>query len=425
MTDYLPPQNIEAEKAVLGSVLKRMESLASVCSFLTAGMFYKTAHNRIFAHMTEMYNEDLEIDIVTLSESLTKSKLLDQVGGMYYLTELEETVPSSANIEDHARIVLEKHKLRKVMALGQYLISQSSESLDPDELIDKAGNELIKISNQTANEEKTTSEILHETLDRIDKRQAGEIIGVRVPFERLAGMLGDLEGGEFILIAARPSQGKTSMALQIAEDVAFNQKINVGIMSLETTNEQLMIRILSQIAQVPGGKIKFGCMDNSQYERFNKATQTIYENSDRIIMNDSVYSIWEIRSRAIRLKQKHNIGILIIDYLQLIDGKGENRNVIIQNISRSLKLVAKKLDIPVVALSQLSRLAEGIEPSMNHLRESGALEQDADKIIFPYRPDYKDGGTDAMFIIGKNRDGAVGKIEDVTFQKEIVSFVNG
>ena len=423
--DYQPPRNIDAEQSVLCAIIKDPDSLASIVSYITADMFYRTAHSRIYSHLIDMFNTDKEIDTITLAESLTKSKLLEQVGGMYYLTELTEVVPSSAKIEHHAGIVLEKHKLRKVLLLGQTLISRAVENCDPDEVIDMAGNELIKISNQTAKEEQTASDILRNTLDKIDKRQAGEIVGIRIPFERLSDMLGDLEGGEFILIAARPSQGKTSMALQIAEDVAMNQKINVGIMSLETTNDQLMIRILSQVAQVPGRNIKYGNLDKSQYERFNKATQTIHENSDKIIMIDSIYSIWEIRAKAIRLKQKHNIGLLIIDYLQLIDGKGENRNVIIQNISRSLKLIAKKLDIPVIAVSQLSRLAEGIEPSMNHLRESGALEQDADKIIFPYRPDYKDGSDGAMFIVGKNRDGSVGKIEDVIFKKEIVSFING
>lgn len=430
--DRIPPQSIEAEMAVLGSMLIDKEAVGKVVEILDEFCFYKEAHRKIYAAAVHLYEKNEPVDIVTLSEELKRRKELEGVGGSYYLTELVESVPSAANVEYHAKIVLEKALLRKLISTATEIITESYEAQeDVDELIDKAEHKIFSLSEKRLRKGFVPiNPIMHDTFEVLESyhQRRGGVTGIPTGFYRLDELTSGLQKSDLIIVAGRPSMGKTAFCLNVARNVAINAKIPVGIFSLEMASYQLAMRMLCSEARVDAHKLRTGKLPKDDWQKLSLSVGHLAE-APIYIDDTPAPGILEIRAKARRLKVERNVGLIIIDYLQLIQGpkNAETRQQEISLISRSLKALAKELDIPVMALSQLSRAVEtrggDRRPVLSDLRESGALEQDADLVLFIYRPEVYGHEGPAEIIIGKQRNGPTGIVK-LSFISEYARFEN-
>lgn len=426
MTELLnrtPPYNMEAEQAVLGSILIDAESLATAVEHLKSDDFYSESHKEIFAAILDIHAKSDPVDVVTLVEEIKNRGNLERAGGIAYLTDLSMSVPSTANVKYYIKIVDEKSTLRRLISASNEIIRncyQGQEELE--NIIDQAEKRIFELSQrQHSHQFFSIKEVLLEVYARIEElaKNKGRITGVPTGFAEFDNITSGLNPSELILVAARPSMGKTSFVLNIAQYAALRARVPVALFSLEMAKEQLAQRMLSSEANVELHKIRVGKLDEADWLKLVKAAGPLSQAPIYIDDSPSINSM-ELRSKARRLKMERNIGMVIIDYLQLMSGKGriENRQQEISEISRSLKALARELKVPVVALSQLSRAPEaraGHRPMLSDLRESGAIEQDADLVAFLYRDEYYNKDTDkkniAEVIIAKQRNGPTGTVE--------------
>ena len=439
--DRVPPQALQAEKAVLGSMLLDNEAAGRVLELLDGDAFYKGAHRKILEIMLKLYEVNEPIDLITLAEGLKKNNILDEVGGMYYLTELTEAVPSAANVDYHAKIVLEKFLLRRLIEESSAIVRDCYEGQeDVFDLLDRSESRIFSLSEQKARKGyEHISPIMHNTFEKIEKfhSQAGTVTGVPSGFSALDEMTSGFQEAELVIVAGRPSMGKTALVLNMARNAAVDGKVAVGFFSLEMSSESLAMRLLTAEARIDAHLLRTGRLREEQWQQLSMRAGALAEAP--IFIDDTPgITVLELRSKARRMKKEHNIGMIIIDYLQLMQGpKGvESRQQEISTISRSLKALAKELDLPVIALSQLSRAVEqrggDKRPMLSDLRESGAIEQDADMVCFVFRPEFylrpeeaEAEGVVGMaeVIIGKQRNGPIGHV-NLTFIKKYAKFEN-
>ena len=431
----LPPQHIEAEQSVLGGILIENEAVNRVTEILDADDFYRDAHRKIYDALLNLSERDEPADLITLTNELRKSDLLDSIGGASYLASPIDSVPTAANIEYYARIVKEKAILRKLIQTSTEIITQGYEDRgDVEGFLDEAERAIFEISEKRVRPSfYPIREIVKESFATIEKlfKKKEAVTGVPSGFKELDRMTAGFQPSDLIIIAGRPSMGKTAFCLDVAEYAAIGNKIPVAIFSLEMSKEQLVIRMLCSQANVEGTRLRTGYLNESDWPKLTIAAGNL---SDAPIYIDdtAALSALELRAKARRLKSEHGLGMVIVDYLQLMKGRArvESRQQEISEISRSLKALAKELNIPVIAVSQLSRKTEertGNRPQLSDLRESGAIEQDADLILFIYRDEVYNRSEDnpnrgkAEVIIGKQRNGPIGKI-DLAFLDKFTTF---
>jgi replicative DNA helicase len=429
----LPPQNIEAEQSILGGVLIENDALNIVIEFLEDGDFYREAHQKIFKSMIALSEKNEPLDLITLTNELKKKKELEDIGGASYLAGLVESVPTAANIAYYAKIVKEKSILRKLISTATEIVTQSyQERKNLEDFLDEAEQAIFRISeNQVRPAFYPIKEIVKESFKVIERLYEKKelITGVPSGFKDLDRKTAGFQNAELIIVAGRPSMGKTALCLNIAQHAAIATKIPTAIFSLEMSKEQLAIRMLCSEARVDSARLRSGFLSESDWPKLTMAAGALSD-APIFIDDSAAISVLELRAKARRLKADRGLGLVIVDYLQLMRGRSgaERREQEISEISRSLKALAKELNIPVIAISQLSRKAEdrpGRRPQLSDLRESGAIEQDADVIIFIYRdevynPDSDQRGT-AEVIIGKQRNGPTGKA-DLSFISEFTTF---
>ncbi|WP_423055349.1 replicative DNA helicase [Zhaonella formicivorans] len=434
MIDRVPPQNIEAEQAVLGSMLLDKEAIFNVIEILKSSDFYLEAHRVIYEAIVELNEQGQAVDLVTLTEELRRKSLLDKVGGVSSLAFLSSVVPTAANAEHYARIVEEKATLRSLITAATKIAQKAYEGEeDLSQLLDDAERMIMDISQRRRKEGFTPiKELLINTIEHLEYlvKHKGEATGVPT-FRDLDKLLSGLHKSDLIICAARPGMGKTSFCLNIAQKVAIKEKLPVAIFSLEMSKEQLVQRMLSSEAMVDQHKLRSGFLQEEDWKRLASAAGRLAE-APIFIDDTPAISVLEIRGKTRKLKAETGLGLVIIDYLQLMQSskRTENRQQEISDISRSLKALARELDIPVLALSQLSRAVEQTHdkrPALSHLRESGSLEQDSDCVLFIHRPEYYDPETDkkgiAEIIVAKHRHGPTGSVE-VGFLAEFTKFVD-
>lgn len=435
LAQRLPPQNLEAETSVLGAVLLENEALNRVLEILKEDDFYRNAHRRIFSAILHLYEHSEPVDLITLSEVLKTRGELDDVGGVEYLNSLVNGVPTAANISYYAKIIKEKALLRKLINRTTEIVSQSySISGDVDEFIDQAERTIFEISEDRVRPSfypiKDLIKSSFKTIERLyEKRQL--ITGVPTGFQRLDELTSGLQPSDLIIIAGRPSMGKTALALNIAQNASVQAAIPAAIFSLEMSKEQLALRMLCSEAKVDAHRLRGGFLSESDWPKLTRAAGSLSE-APLFIDDTPGLSALEMRAKTRRLKIEHNLGLVIVDYLQLMRGRAraDSREQEISDISRSLKALAKELSIPVIALSQLNRRVEergDKRPQLSDLRESGAIEQDADVILFLYREEVYNKSEEnrgkAEIIIGKQRNGPTDKV-DLAFLDKYTRFEN-
>ncbi len=429
----MPPQDINAEISVLGSMLQDAGAVSKSVEILKPSCFYKSANEKIFEVMQALFDRGEQIDVLTVGAELQRRDQLDTVGGNYYLTELVARTPSAANVEYHAHIVLDKAILRRASAAGILITDAAlSNQHTAENVIEIAEQEVFSLSTGRRNGFSAISPVLHKTFDNIETAHQVRtgITGIASGFADLDDKTAGFHNSNLIIIAGRPGMGKTAYALACARNAAVDHKIGVGIFSLEMANYELAHRLLCSEARVDSHKVRGGKLPRDQFSKLALAVGKLAESP--IYIDDSpALSVTEIRARARRLFVEKRVGMFIVDYLQLVRGpKSENKVVEIGEISRGLKALAKELDVPVIALSQLSRAVEqrggDRRPILSDLRESGAIEQDADVVLFVYRQEVYDRVESegvSEIIIGKQRMGPTGTVK-VMFLKEYVLFTN-
>ncbi|MBI4653294.1 replicative DNA helicase [Candidatus Kuenenbacteria bacterium] len=435
----LPPQNIEAEQSVLGSLLIDKNALVKIADILEPKDFYTEKHGMIFASMLDLYEKKEPIDLLSLGNRLKEKKQLEEIGGKSYLIKLARLTPTSAHIVIYAKIVQKKATLRKLINAATEIseLGHQEEVEDISQLLDKAESLLFGVSQKYLKQNFIPIQnILTEAFDRIDElhKQKGKLRGLPTGFSDLDNILAGLQKSDLIILAARPSMGKTALALDIALNVARTTKIPVGIFSLEMSQDQLVDRLICSQANVDLWRMRTGRLsekeDDDDFPKIGHAMAVLSE-APIFIDDSATVNIMEIRTKCRRLQAEHGLGLIILDYLQLMEGrKNENRVQEVAEITRSLKGIARELNIPVLALSQLNRAVESRTPpipKLSDLRESGTIEQDADVVMFIYREDiYKQESHKkniAEIYIAKHRNGPTGKIE-LFFDERKVSFRN-
>ena len=432
----VPPQDIEAEMAVLGAMFLDLEAVGKTIEIIDENCFYKTAHKLIYGACVELYENREPIDVITMADMLKKKGHLEAVGGNYYLIQLSEKVPTAANIEHYAKIVLEKALLRRLIQVNTEIITKAFEHKgDVYSMLDTAEKEIFELSERKLKKGfLKIDSTLHKTMELIQgfHGKKGGVTGVASGFTDLDKMTSGFQNSDLIIVAGRPSMGKTALCLNIARNASVDYGVPVGIFSLEMANHQLAMRLLCAEAKVNSHQVRTGTLPQEEWQKLSMTVGNLA--SAQMYIDDSPgLSILEIKAKARRLKYEKGIGLLIIDYMQLIHGPAgsESRQQEISMISRSLKALAKELDLPVIALSQLSRAVEGRtdrRPQLADLRESGAIEQDADLVLFifreeVYKPDDETVKNMASIIIGKQRNGPIGAF-DLHFHKEFTRFAD-
>ena len=433
--EKVPPQNLEAEMAVLGSMLIDEDALSVAIETLDPDSFYKDSHKKIFQAMVDLYNANRAVDLITLTDELKRNNSLDEVGGVSFLTALVNSVPTAANISHYVSIVKEKSILRTLITNATKIVSLCYESEgNVDEVVDSAERFIFEVTNK-----RPQGTYLHlkeiikdsiETIDRLYQKKA-HITGIPTGFIDFDSKTSGLQASDLIVIAGRPSMGKSALALGIAEYAGVVEKMPVAFFSLEMSKEQLVQRMLCAHAKVDAHKVRTGYLASSDWPRLTAAAGKLSE-APIFIDDTPAISVMELRAKARRLKAHQDIRLIILDYLQLMrgSGKAENRQQEISDISRSIKALARELSIPIVAISQLSRAVESRtdhRPQLFDLRESGAIEQDADLVVLIlreecYSPSPENEGI-AEIIIAKQRNGPVGSF-NLTFLKEYTRFEN-
>ena len=436
--EILPPQNLEAERSVLGACLIDREAIDRVTEiFREPEVFYRPAHQYIFETMLRLADRSEPGDLITLSNELRRTNRLEEVGGPDYLVELTEVVPTAANAQHYARIVRERSLRRELIHAGTNIVQMAHESADEiDALVDRAEQSVFAIANRTvASDFVPLKKVLDNTFERFESIYEGgaAVVGIPTGYRDLDAMTGGLGRSNFIIIAARPSMGKTAFAMNIAQHVAVNQRMPVAVFSMEMSKEELGTRMLCSEAQIESERIKTGHIHDSDWRRLAKVMN--YMGDAPLYIDDSGgLSVTEISAKCRRLHKSHGLDMVLIDYIQLIRGSGRNdanRTQELSEISRHLKFLSKELKIPVIALSQLSRAVESRtdkRPMLSDLRESGAIEQEADLVMMIYRDEYYEKEHSekkgiAEIIIAKQRSGPTGTVE-LHFHKQFVKFVS-
>jgi len=434
--DRMPPQNIEAEQAVLGAIFLESSALTLASEILIPEDFYRASHQKIFNAMLKVADKGEPVDLVTVTAELADAKMLEEIGGVSYLSELANSVPTAANVEYYARIVEEKSILRRLIRTATAIAQEGYTREDEiDSLLNEAEKRIMEVSQRkNAGAFQNIKDILVQTYDNIEMlhNRKGEITGIPTGFTELDRMTAGFQRSDLIIVAARPSVGKTAFALNIAQNVATKTDENVAIFSLEMSAQQLVMRMLCAEGNINAQNLRTGKLTPEDWGKLTMAMGSL-SNAGIYIDDTPGIRISEIRAKCRRLKQESGLGMVLIDYLQLIQGSGrnrENRQQEVSEISRSLKALARELEVPVIALSQLSRGVEQRQdkrPMMSDIRESGSIEQDADIVAFLYRDDYYDKESENKniieIIIAKQRNGPVGTVQ-LAFIKEYNKFVN-
>ena len=441
--ERVPPQNIEAEQAVLGAMLIDKEAIAKATEVLSADDFYREAHRVIFSAMLELYNKNEAVDMVTVTEILKRDNKLEDIGGIAYITSLANVVLTAANVKYHAEIVAEKSVLRQLVRVSTEIAAMGYEANeDVGTLLDTAESRILEISNRKKKNDFTAiNDILMDSVQSIESllQNKGGLTGLPAGFADLDKLTSGLHPSDFIILAARPSMGKTALALNIVQNVALRahkviggEPRSVAFFSLEMSKEQLVNRMLCAEAGIDSQRLRVGEMHDEDWTHLWDACDTM--SRAKIYIDDTAgITAMDMRSRARRLKAEHGLDLIVVDYLQLMQGSGKRNNSgdrqqEVSEISRSLKALARELDVPVLALSQLSRSVESRQvkrPMLSDLRESGSLEQDADIVAFLYREDYYNPETEnkhTELIIAKHRNGPVDTV-NLFFQKQFTKFV--
>lgn len=433
----IPPQNTDAEASLLGSVLIDADALGRIADKIHANDFYDQRHQIIYEAMISLYNSHKPVDLLTLSNQLEEKKQLSDAGGSSYLTELTNTVPTSAHIEQYAEIVTQKSTRRKIIAAATEITTMGfNEDAESTELLSRAEAAIFSVSQGNMKQELASIEsILSESFDRLDElhKNKSKMRGVPTGYRDLDNILAGLQPSDLVILAARPAMGKSTLAMNIAHHVATKEQSSVLVFALEMSKEQLVDRLLAAEAGIDAWNIRTGNLSDKDFERLGQAMGTLSEAS--IYIDDTpMLTVLEMRTKARREQQKRPLGLIVVDYLQLMSGtsrsNAENRVQEISEISRGLKAIARELNVPVLALSQLSRSVENRHPQIPQLadlRESGSIEQDADVVAFMYREDYYNPETDREHItdiyIKKHRNGPTGKLE-LYFHPERLQFLS-
>ncbi len=432
----VPPQNVEAESALLGSIMLRPEAMNEIIDFVKADSFYSERHRIIFKIMMELFSKSAPIDLLSVSSRLQEKNLLEQIGGASFLAELVQGVPSSTNAKHYSEIVQKKYMMRNLISAAERISELGfDESADLEEMLDRAEKSIFEVTNFSgAHKFIELKDTLSEAWERLDRlhNAKDQLRGIPTGFKDLDSKLSGLQKSDLIILAARPSMGKTSLALDIARQTAVNHKTPVGIFSLEMSSQQLVDRMLSAAASVDSWKLRTGkglSLEND-FSRIRTAMDSLSQ-APIYIDDQPGNNVLKMRSIARRLKSEKGLGLIIVDYLQLMvpTNARYNDNLVQQvtEISRSLKHLARELDVPVLALSQLSRAVEsrGGKPRLSDLRDSGSIEQDADVVMFIHREDKYNENSDrpniAEIMIEKHRNGPTGKV-DLYFREEKASF---
>ena len=420
----IPPQSIEAEQSVIGSMLIDKEVIPVVMEVLKPEDFYRPDHKEIYDVIIELFDKAQPIDLITVSERLKLHGKLELVGGLEYLTNIATEVPTTANVKHYAKIVEEKSLLRKLIKASSDIVDLGfNASEEVSFILDKAEQNIFDILQKRSSQGFVPiKDVLVDTFNKLEElyNNKGHITGIPTGFSDLDFKTSGMHNSDLVLIAARPAMGKTAFALNLAQNAAVHSGVPVAIFSLEMSKEQLVNRMLCSEAMVDSNKMKTGQLEDNDWQKVARALGPLSEAP--IFIDDTPgISITEIRAKCRRLKLEHNLGLVVIDYLQLMQGsrsRSENRQQEISEISRSLKILAKEINIPVICLSQLSRAAEtrtDHRPILSDLRESGAIEQDADIVMFLYRDDYYNPETEkkniAEVILAKHRSGSTGTVE--------------
>jgi replicative DNA helicase len=439
----LPPHSIEAEQSVIGGLLLENEALDKIADILSAQDFYQHDHKTIFEHIGKLIEHNRPADIVTVAESLESTAELSTIGGIAYLGSLAQNTPTAANIRRYAEIVRERAIMRKLVVVGSGIAESAynPNGRDAQQLLDEAEAKIFQIAEGGQRSSQGFQDIqvlLPQVAERIEtlflRDNPSDVTGIPTGFSDLDSMTSGFQGGDLIIVAGRPSMGKTAFSLNIAENVALDTGLPVAVFSMEMASTQLAMRMIGSVGRLDQHRMRTGRFEDEDWEKLTTALGKLNE-APIFIDEGAGLSSFDVRARARRLhRQTGKLGLIVVDYLQLMAApagrQGENRATEISEISRSLKALAKELDVPVVALSQLNRSVEqrpDKRPVMSDLRESGAIEQDADLILFIYRdevynPDSPDKGT-AEIIIGKQRNGPIGRVR-LTFIGEHTRFEN-
>lgn len=444
LEERVPPQSIDAEQSVLGAMLIDKDAIAKVTEILNADDFYREAHRVIFNAMLELYGKNEAVDMITITDILRRDNKLEDVGGIAYITSLANAVPTAANVKYHANIVEEKSVLRQMVKVSTEIAAMGYEANEEvNILIDKAESRILEISNRKKKSDFTPiSDVLMNSVQDIEKllNNKGGLTGIPTGFADLDKLTSGLHPSDFIILAARPSMGKTAFALNVVQNVALraHKKIggvpcSVAFFSLEMSKEQLVNRMLCAEANIDSQRLRVGEMGDKDWDSLWNVCDVM--SKAKIYIDDTPgITAMEMRSRARRLKAEHGLDLIVVDYLQLMQGSGKrsnsgDRQQEVSEISRSLKALARELDVPVIALSQLSRGVEARQvkrPMLSDLRESGSLEQDADIVAFLYREDYYNPETENQnvteLIIAKHRNGPVDTV-NLFFHKQFTKFV--
>jgi len=432
----VPPHNLEAEQSVLGCLMLDKDAVIKIADLLKVGDFYKDIHNLIYDAMLELYEQREPLDVLSISNKLDEKKQLEKIGGSSYLASLVGTVPSASHIVHYAKVVQKKALLRRLIhAATEILEAGYNEGDDIEKILDDAEQKLFGVSQKYIKQDFVPiRSILEAAFNRIDElhRDGSKFRGIPTGFADLDNIMAGLQKSDLVILAARPSIGKTSLALDIARHIAVHENTAVGMFSLEMSSDQLVDRMLAAEANVDLWKLRTGRLksdgENNDFQRIGDAMGVLSE--AKLFIDDTASAnIMEMRTMARRLQAEHHLGLIIIDYLQLMEGRGgDNRVQEISEISRGLKNLARELNIPILALSQLSRAVEARSPQipkLSDLRESGSIEQDADVVLFLYREDREKPDTPnkgiVKVIIAKHRNGPVGEISTF-FQENCASF---
>jgi len=433
--ERIPPQNIEAEMAVLGSMLLEEDAIALAIELMDADYFYKDAHKKIFSALLGLFDLNKAADLLTLVDELKKRGQLEEVGGPAYLASLTTVVPTAANVRHYAKIVKEKAILRNLITTATQIVTDSYESgQTADQLIDKAERLIFEITSRKIETRLVPlKEIIKDSIETIDNlyQKKANVTGLATGFFELDAMTAGLQASDLIIVAGRPSMGKSAFVSSIAEYLGIIEKVPIAIFSLEMSKEQLVQRMLCSHARIDAHKVRTGFLAQQDWPKLTAAAGKLSE-APIYIDDTPAATVLELRAKARRLKAQYDIKMVIVDYLQLMQGPAgaENRQQEISEISKSLKALAREIRVPLVAVSQLSRAVEGRSdhrPQLSDLRESGAIEQDADVVMLILREEYynpteENKGT-AEVIIAKQRNGPVGSIK-AAFVKEYARFEN-
>jgi replicative DNA helicase len=435
LVEKIPPQNLEAEASVLGAILFTPDAVARAIEILDESFFYSEGHRRIYAAMVHLFEKNQAIDLITVTEELSKRKQLEQIGGASYLAQLTSQISTAANIEYHAKIIKEKALLRELIQAATKMVQEGFEaSSDGTEVLDRAERMIFEIGQQRIEGKFTKiSEIIKHSIEAIDQlyQRKEHVTGLGTGFHEFDIKTAGLQPSDLIVVAGRPSMGKSAFVSCIAEHAAIDLGRPIAFFSLEMSKEQLVQRMLCSHARVDAQKVRTGYLSHSDWPKLTSAAGKLSE-APIFIDDTPAMSTLEVRAKARRLKAQHGIELVVVDYLQLMDAhsRSESRQQEITEISRSLQALARELKVPVIAISQLSRAVEsrtGNRPQLSDLRESGAIEQDADLVVFLFREEYyhstEENRNKAEAIIAKQRNGPIGSVE-LVFLKEWTRFDN-